>query len=1018
MLDFRILGPIEVWRDGRPVRISGRKVRAVLAALLLRADHVVRTDRLIEALWGDEPPPTASAQLHKYVSQLRGELGQDLIVRHGDGYRLRLGRHQLDLHVFDRMVRSARAFLAADRQLEAAEELTAALALWRGQPIVDATEELIRSEAPALAERRMAALLDKIEIELALGRHAELVAELQALVAEHPLHEKLRCHLMLALYRSGRVAEALAAYHDGRMLLVEELGVEPGADLRHLHEAILAADPGLEYHGRRGGPARGYPSPAQLPPSISDFVGRSDEIETISATLTRGDPDAPAIVAISGKGGVGKTTLAVRAARRVVDHFPDGQLYVRLRGPGARPTDPLVALQRFLRALGMEDWAIPDDVDECAQLFRSRSASRRLLVFLDDAVDEAQVRALLPGSPNCAVLVTSRARLRGLAGTRFLDLDVFRPEESLALLEHVIGPRRVGGQRAIVRRIAQLCGHLPLAVRIAAARCAQQPGHDLVRFAHRLADERRRLDVLVAGDLEVRAGLTISYRGLGPQEREAFALLGLLDAPDFAAWVVAPLLDVTLTEAEDIVEELVNAHLLDIVGYDATGQIRYRYHDLVRLYARERAEAEYPEHRRRNAIARALGAWLTLAAEAGERFHGTRSRGWSPRSFAESAYYNPFAPADVDELLASPLWWFEAERPALVTNVAQACAYGLSSLAWALAESVGDFLELRHHDGDWERSHTLALQACTGDRNLVGTAVMLTRLARLRFIRREQTSSLSLTERALAITRDLGLKALEAEIEIMYAAALRAAGEHEHALQRINQALLLARAAGNAVAEARATRELGTIRYEQAQWDWAADSFQVAVRLARRLDNRREAAMSLRSLAVVLRHLGQLEEARRLAETALAAFRELGDRPYEAFSCLTLGLTLLRLGDRSARRYVEEGERLLRETNPGYGVGEALYVRAELDLADGRAEAAANCLVECIEHLGTEPVHHMLISAVALLARALHEQGEDAAAEAVERQLPDLSARLGRRLPASARKALSSALPASLRARR
>ncbi|MFG2064600.1 BTAD domain-containing putative transcriptional regulator [Micromonospora sp. NPDC048871] len=999
MLEFRVLGPVEVWRDGEAVELSGRKMRAMLATLLLSANKVVVTERLVAMLWGERPPPTAVAQLHKYVSQLRTKLGPDCVVRHGAGYQLRIGQNVLDLHVFERLVRTARAALEAGRPAEAAGEIGAALALWRGEPIADVTEHLIGAEAAALAEKRLAAMMDKIEIGLAQGRHAEVIGELQSLLPRHPLNENLRRYLILALYRAGRVGEALSAYHEARTCLAEELGLDPGPELQALHEAMLIGDSGLHQAGRVTRPAAAA-SPAQLPLSIADFTGRADTLRQICRQLTTGDDEAVVIVAVSGKGGVGKTTVAVQAARKIVDSYPDGQLYLWLRGTDPRPLEPLSALQRFLRALGVEDWTIPDTVDECAEMYRSCLAGRRVLIVLDDAADEAQIRPLLPGSPTCAVLVTSRPRLVGLEGAHFHNLDVFTAAESVELLTRIAGEQRLGEDHRTVRRITALCGHLPLAVRIAAARIAQNGHGDLTRFARRLADRRRRLDVLVVGDLEVRASLAIGYQGLGPAEKKAFSLLGLLDAPDFAAWVVAPLLGITLDEAEDLVEELVNSQLLDIVGYDAAGQIRYRYHDLVRLYARERAEADLPDEQRKVALSRALGAWLTLVAEADERFHGTRFRGWSPRPFADTAYHDPFDPGYIDQLLADPLAWFETERAALVAGVAQAHLAGLSPLAWALAECMTEFLELRHQYADWESVHSRALDACVAQGNEIGTAITLMRLARLRFIRMDRPTAITLVQRAGGILQRIGHKAIEAEAHVIHAAVRRASGDHEDALDLVEQAIELARAADNAVAEARATRELGEIHYELSHWDEAAEAFRVAIKLARRLDNRREEALSLRCLAIVLRHRGELEAARRTAEAALTIFHELGDRPYEAFSCLTLGLVLLRMGDPSARRIISGGRRLLGEMNLGFGSGEALCAQAALDLADGRTAEGLDRLIESISILRNDPVHHVLISAVGLLGQALERIGEVETAAVIRRRAEELPAMIGERIPA------------------
>ncbi|MFE5621675.1 BTAD domain-containing putative transcriptional regulator [Streptomyces virginiae] len=1002
--EFRVLGPITAWRDGLAVRLNGRKTRSVLAALLLRSEHVVPVERLVAILWGESPPPTAVAQIQKCVSQLRGELGPELIIRSGNGYRLQLGEHRFDLRTFDRAVADARAALAQDRQLDALEAYCAGLAQWRGEPLADGTEELVRTESPALEERRIGVLMERIEAELALGRHGELVSELKALVGEHPLRERLRGQLMLALYRCGRVADALAVYQAGRTLIAEELGLEPGGELQRLHEAILVGGPGLDLPRKAPdeAPERVWSPiaavvPAQLPPSIADFTGRADQVGRIRETLTTGDKESLALVALSGKGGVGKSTLAVQAARRVAEQFPDGQLYIRLRTADTRPLDPLVALKRFLRALGVGEEGIPDDLEECSELFRSRTASSRMLILLDDAVSEAQVRPLLPGSPGCVVLITSRPRLTGLESATHVDLDVFNAEESGALIERIAGRHRLVGDEATTAEIARLCGYLPLAVRIAAARLAQHSQGGITRFARRLADERRRLDVLVSGDLEVRATLATGYQELGPREREAFCLLGLIDAPDFASWLLAPLLRITIDEAEDLIEELVSTQLLDVIGCDVAGQTRYRYHNLVRLYARERAQAEYSQAQCREALARVLDGWLVLSTTAAQRITGERSQEWPAAARDTTERYDGFDRSDVDYIVEDPCLWFEAERPALASAVAMACSNGFGRIAWELADSTTDFLELRHLYDDWEAGHRLALAAAEADGDTLGVGVMSLRLASLRCIRRDPEAGLELVDRALAVFEDLGVGALRSECLVIRAGALRALGRLGPALTEVTRAAELE--FSSRLAQALAARELGTIRYEQGRWELSSAAFQEAVRLGRLAGNRREEALALRHWAVVLRHRGELQEAREKAETALAAFHELGDRPYEAFSGLTLGLSLLELRDPSARRFIEEGHAVLRDMNLEFGMGELFYVLASLELADGHIDRAVDRLAQSIRLLGAEPVHHVLLSAVELLCRALDAE-DRAAGQVLRLELAELAACIGTPAPA------------------
>lgn len=702
-LSFRVLGPIEARRGGAAVRLNGRKIRSVLAALLLHADRVVSAEHLVAVLWGEDPPQTAMSQVHKYVSQLRGLLGRDCVSRRGSGYLLTAREHDLDLAEFDRLTRTARSALKAGHPAEAARDLGAALDLWRGQPLVDGTDELVRSEAPALEERRIDAFLTRTEAELALGRCAELVGGLRAFLADHPLSERLRGQLMLALYRSGRVAEALRVYHAGRDLLADELGLDPGPDLRRLHEAILARDPALDPPSAAAPAPRPAPEaapsrlpPSQLPPTPGDFTGRVGELAWLAEGLTTPRGDAPPLLVVSGMPGVGKSTLAVHAARRAAGAFPDGRLHAVLRDERGGAVPPLEVLRRFLRALDVPDEQIPDDVVACGDLFRSGCAGRRVLVVLDDAVDEAQVRPLLPSHPGSAALVTGRRRLAALEGARHLALDVFDADDAVVFLERALPAGQQADHHGALREITRLCGRLPLALRIAASRFARQTGGDLTRFTRRLADERRRLDLLEVGDLGVRASLAACLGESGPRERRAFGLLGLLDAPDFAPWVVAPLLDTESAEAEELVERLVDARLVDVVGWDHAGHARYRLHRLVRLFARERAEEEIPSAERRAAVLRALEAWLTLATEAGARL--TDRPGLAPLSPLRAARSGRFSRAELHELIDAPLAWFLAERGALSAAVNQAWEEGQDGLAMALAERVAALTHPGHLD--------------------------------------------------------------------------------------------------------------------------------------------------------------------------------------------------------------------------------------------------------------------------------------------------------------------------------
>jgi DNA-binding SARP family transcriptional activator len=618
---FGVLGPLEVTDGRRRVWIPSAKQRMLLAALLLRAGELVTLDQLAEAIWGDALPDDPRKVVQTYISRLRHLLGDaGPIHSQPEGYVLTVARDEVDLGRFEMLLEQARETAdSGDRHREAAL-LREALGLWRGEPLADMSSAALHREVVArLAEQRLEALHRRIDAELALGRHAELVAELRALTERHPLREQVWAQLMTALYRCGRQADALAAYQRVRRLLAEELGMDPGPELRALHQAILTGDPALMVpvtSARRGA----WVGQFQLPVDVADFVGRVGLIDQVTSLLD--DDRRVLIVALSGPAGVGKTALAVHVAHRLVGRFPDGQLYVDLHGAaaGPRPLQPLEVLGRFLRALGMEPAAVPASLEEASGAFRSWVAGRRVLVVLDNAADAAQVVPLLPASAGCGVLVTSRRVLAGLAGAAHRHLDGLADAEVLELLGCLAGQERMAAEPEAAAEVARCCGSLPLALRIAGARLAARPAWPVRALAERLADQERRLDELEMGEVGVRASFQVSHQQLhcsdDPVDREAagaFGLLGMLHGPEVGAPVAAWLLDASEPAAERVLERLVDAQLLQT---PAPG--RYRLHDLLRLYARELAHQHHPGPARAAALTRALGfymasAWRTLA---------------------------------------------------------------------------------------------------------------------------------------------------------------------------------------------------------------------------------------------------------------------------------------------------------------------------------------------------------------------------------------------------------------------
>ncbi|MEV7419459.1 BTAD domain-containing putative transcriptional regulator [Streptomyces sp. NPDC089919] len=610
---FAVLGPVRAWRGGQPLASGSPQQRALLAALLLRDGRTATAPELIDAIWGEDPPSQALATIRTYASRLRKILAPGVLVSESGGYAIRTPAAALDVSRAKGLAADAdRARSTGDRG-GARTLLNDALALWAGEPLAGVPGPYAETERTRLAEWRLGLLETRLDLDLEVGSHADAVSELTALTAAHPLRERLRELLMLALYRSGRQAEALAVYADTRRLLQEELGVEPRAELAELQQRILRADAELARAAEpapTAAPARVLP--AQLPATVPDFTGRAAFVGELSEILASAGTDGQvmAVSALAGIGGVGKTTLAVHVAHAARPHFPDGQLYVDLQGTEARAAEPEAVLGAFLRALGTPDTAIPDTAHERAALYRSTLDGRRILVLLDNAKDAAQVRPLLPGTAGCAALVTSRVRMAGLAGAHLVDLDVMSPEEALQLFTRIVGAERVAAERQAALDVVGACGFLPLAIRIAASRLAARRTWTVSVLAAKLADERRRLDELQTGDLAVKATFELGYGQLEPAQARAFRLLGLADGPDISLAAAAAVLDLPEHDAEDLLEALVDSSLLESA---APG--RYRFHDLVRLYARACAERdEQPPSERTAATSRLLDFYLATAA--------------------------------------------------------------------------------------------------------------------------------------------------------------------------------------------------------------------------------------------------------------------------------------------------------------------------------------------------------------------------------------------------------------------
>lgn len=953
-MEFGVLGPLAVVSDAAvPVDLGPPKARAVLAVLLCQPGRVVGVDALVDALWPEAPPAAAVKNVQLYVHQLRRALGDaGRIRRRAGGYVLVAEPGEIDAQRFAALVDRHRAAAAGGDLDEARALLAQALGLWRGERAYAGIGDVppVAIQARRLAEARLAALRARIDIDLRRGRHVELVPELVALTGEHPLDEGFWARLMTALHRSGRPAEALAAYDRARRVITAETGLDPGSELRGLQQAVLAGD----------GPP-GPPSPMaaaqpdvvarMLPPDVGDFTGRKAERAVISAALTgraiaREDADGVVpVVALTGQGGVGKTTLTVHAAHRLAGAYPGGQLFASLAGAQPVPAEPDEVLARFLRALGVPGRAVPDAGEERGAMYRSLVAGRKILVVLDDAADEAQVRPLLPGAASCAVIVTSRARLGGLAGARQVDLAPLPAEDGCLLLEQIAGPERAAAEPGAARELVALCAGLPLALRIAGSRLASRPHWSIGELAAQLADERRRLDTLRHRDLEVRASFTLSYRGLGADSQRLFRLLGLVDVPDVARWTAAALLDTSPAGAEELLETLADARLLEVTGPDEAGQRRYRFHDLVRLYARELAEAQEHAFARAGALSRVFAMLISLADAARETGDGgdmALITGTAPRWRAGEV---------VAELAAAPrsLAVLRAEGPSLATAVHQAAALGLDETCWELCLGAYWVWAAGAYFDDWYETHGVALAVVRAAGNQRGEAVMLLLLGTYHHLRRRLTEARGCVEAALTLFGQIGESYGQAVAMRKSSLYERHGGQFSQGIARARQARDLLTALGDPAAAADCLVTEGATHFEGGDPAAAAGVLAQAVGEARALGSWTIVAQGSYWLALADLALGQREEAAAAAAELSEAVRTVGDQIGAVYSRHARGCLARAMGDLAAsRRELEQGLAEARAIHDPLMQVRILTDLGELCQAEARPAEVVGLLTEAV----------------------------------------------------------------------
>lgn len=930
---FGILGPVEVRADDGPLPIKNGRERFVLALLLLGADRLTPTDRIIDGLW-DEPPPTARAQLHNIIRSLRQRfhsIGAELIVTRPLGYELRLGDHELDLLEFRRLVARGRQAAMEGDPARAAAVLDDALALWHGPALADVDERLARDPRRKLHEERAAAAVDLLESQLQLGQPDEVISRLSGLLTDHPHRERLYELQMRALAATGRRAEALDAYQQAYRRLVDDLGVEPGPTLRDLEQQVLQ---GAEIASA----APTAVTPRQLPAMLTTLTGRDELIADVAGVL---GADAPgqARALLVGPGGIGKTTLATAVAHRVAGHFADGQLYADLRGSHTDAADPHDVLAGFLRALGVSGPALPDDADERTALYRSLLSDKHVLVLLDDAADERQVRPLLPGGDGCGVIVTSRQRLNALVDTSRWTVPGLRPTDAVDLVGRIVGDDRVGAEAEAATSIAAACGHLPLAVSIAAARLAAHPEWSLAGYAVRLTDERRRLDELRLGDLDVRASIALSYDALEPDHRRLLRRLGLISAPDWPAWVAHEVdegLDAWATDAA--LDHLTDAHLVEPLGRDPVGQTRFRLHDLVAEYAHERAVAEEDESDRTDVVTRVLSGWLALASEADQHIDPDRptTRGlWFPAS--------PVRALRLNAEMASP--WFEVESSNLVGAVADACRIANADLAGGLAIRLSGYLRLRAYDDDLLH----ALQSARGCIRTAGRDDLLDRiLLLLSNLIIESADPAELSEIAsewLAVADRLADPGSVARANMLMSDAALTSGKVHIADDWLNRAVEVARTCDDSWLHADLWEAVAATRLEAGRASDALEAMEQAMDAERRQGIPQAITMYMGNYAEALLANDRLSEAEAALQKSKQGAVAAGDSFWIATSERMLATVDMRRGDWSsaARRLDQIRDLLPKATVDG---------TAHLDCTVGELALATGQTSDAVEHFG------------------------------------------------------------------
>jgi DNA-binding SARP family transcriptional activator/tetratricopeptide (TPR) repeat protein len=878
-MEFRTLGPIELWSAGQRQDLGSARARSLLAMLLLTPRAVIPVETLIDRLWDTRPPPKARESLSVYVARLRSSLRRAvgdkarLVGRTQGGYLLDVDPETIDVHQFRRLRRQATALAASGDYDNASGLLREADGLWRGQPLAGIRGEWVMRMRDALDEERRAAITELIGFELELGRHAELVGELRHLLTRYPLDETLIAHQMTALYRNGRPGDALSLYRETRSRLIEEQGAEPGAVLTGLHQRMLGADPGLAGRGSER-PVAQPVAPDTLPPETTDFVGRESELR-----LLTGDHDSgPWVAVIEGMPGVGKTALAVRAARLLAGRYPDGTLCLNLNShsPGSPPLEPAEALHHLLQMLSVPPTQIPKSVSERAALWRAHLSRRRAVVILDDAAAADQVRPLLPLSGQSLILITTRRRFPSLAGARTITLDVLSVHEASTLFRRIAGERQALDEDRVAATVG-LCGRLPLAIQLTAGRIALAEAPSLDDLIEEWSQSAAGLTGTGGASPEVIAAFDLSYRALTPGHQRFFRLLGISPCATHSPAAAAALAGRTAAEAEQALDVLLDCHLITPAG---GGQ--YQLHDLIRGYAAARARRDDTPVEQRHAVTRLLDYYLRTADLADRSRHPSRHRPGAPATDLPSGGPTPASQEEASS-------WLDSEW----RNVLQAASYaGRHEWKQACADLtylLADFLEISAYWDEAIAAHTQALQVSRylADPVRIARAALALSAVSQQIGRHESAEPLA--EEAAAIYRSLADRRGEAESLDQIGLAHQRTARSREALAYFQEARILYHAAADTRGVADALSHAGIACWHLGRYREADNKLREALALYQQAGDRRGEAKALNNLGRVHLHNGQLQDALAAYQNSLKIFKQIGGPQNEAILHQAIG---------------------------------------------------------------------------------------------------------------------------------